>query len=124
MSGFLAPPRVEFLDDNHAQLLAPLTYDSPRVGRITVPAGFTTDFASVPRLPFAYWLAGNTAPRPANVHDWLYQTKALTRRQADAVFYEAMGAWGMMGWRRWLMWSAVRAFGWRPWRRSRLPASL
>ena len=122
--GFLAPPRVEFLDDEHARLLAPLVYDSPTAGRITVPAGFETDFASVPRIPFAYWLAGNTAHGPAIVHDWLYRTHQVSRRQADAVFYEAMGAWGMMGWRRGLMWGAVRAFGWSPWRRSRLPSSL
>ena len=121
---FLAPPRVDYLDDTHVRLFEPLVYASPTVGIVRVPAGFETDLASVPRIPFAYWLAGNTAQGPAIVHDWLYRTKMLSRRQADAVFFEAMSAWGTVGWRRWAMWGAVRAFGWAPWGRGRLPSSL
>lgn len=79
---------------------------------ITVPAGFETDFSSVPRLPVAFWLAGDSAHRPSVVHDWLCRMKIGSRRRADAIFFEAMGVDGEPLWRRWIMWSAVRAFGW------------
>ena len=39
--------------------------DNTKLETITIPAGFKTDLASVPRLPFAYWLTGGTANRPA-----------------------------------------------------------
>lgn len=101
------------------ELLAPLTYVSPDGHEITVPAGYVTDFASVPRLPLAYLLTGNTAHRASVVHDWLYETGATDRREADRIFRLAMRDSGVAGWRRALMWSAVRAAGWVPWRRHR-----
>jgi hypothetical protein len=77
---------------------------------LTVPAGFNNDLASVPRLPFAYWLAGGTAEKAGVVHDYLYSVKA-PRDLADEVFMACMRAEGVPGWRRSLMWGAVRAFG-------------
>jgi hypothetical protein len=77
---------------------------------ITVPAGFNNDLASVPRLPFAYWLAGGTAEKAGVVHDYLYSVKA-PRDLADEVFMAAMKAEAVPGWRRSLMYAAVRAFG-------------
>lgn len=49
----------------------------------------------------------------AAVHDWLYRTGLITRRQADAVFYRALRASGVARWRAWLMWAGVRLGGWR-----------
>lgn len=83
---------------------------------VIVLAGFKTDFASVPRLPLAYLLAGNTAHKSAVLHDWLY-TKGADRQFADQAFLAAMKAEGISGWRRWLMYSAVRAFGWSVYKR-------
>lgn len=81
-----------------------------------VPKGFVTDFASVPRLPVVYLLAGNTAHAAAVVHDYLYQTH-LTRSKpkADLVFLDAMKATGVPAWRRWLMYSAVSVCGFSSW---------
>lgn len=56
---------------------------------LTVPAGFVTDLASVPRIPGAYLLFGNRARRAAILHDWLY-TERYPRDWADAVFHAAM----------------------------------
>jgi phytoene dehydrogenase-like protein len=56
---------------------------------LTVPDGFVTDLASVPRLPAAYLLFGNRARRAAILHDWLY-TERFPREWADAVFFAAM----------------------------------
>ena len=102
------------------ELTAPLAYESDLLGAtVTVPAGYVTDFASVPRLPLAYLLAGDSAHEAAVIHDWLYTVhavdgKPVTRRQADAVFGEAIdvsdpNAPGG------LMWLAVRLGGGGSW---------
>ena len=106
---------------------------------ITVPAGFETDFASIP------WGLWNLFPplgpwaRPAIVHDFLYATggtgvwsgakyitgpirKAFTapeytRAEADAIFREAMGVVEppVPAWRREIMYRAVRFGGGKGW---------
>ncbi len=67
--------------------------------KITVPAGFKTDFASIPNILFRFlfwwlpwWAKFNKAPV---LHDYLYQKKEImgkpiTRKRADDVFLEAM----------------------------------
>ena len=98
--------------ENVWRLLAALIYWSDVAEReIWVPKGFVTDFASVPRLPVAYMLAGNTAHGPAVVHDYLYGTHLFPKAMADNIFYEAMGVWGEPQWRRSLMYRAVSWFG-------------
>jgi hypothetical protein len=112
---FLSPLRVEQLDKDNWKLLDTLRFYSVELGRmILVPTGFVTDFASVPRLPFIYWATGGTAEAPAVLHDWLYRTGAesVTRKQADAVFSEAIISreyyWKL---RAWSMWAGVRIGG-------------
>lgn len=97
------------------KLLQLLVYESDRIGQIIVPAGFVTDFASVPRLPVAYLLAGDTGHAAAVLHDWLYTTHEVSRADADAVFAEALEVGGEPAWRRGLMWLGVRLGGWGPW---------
>lgn len=109
---------TDFVDDENDRLDKPLVFYSGALDReITVPAGFITDYASVPRLPFAYWLAGGTARKAAVVHDFLYRqggtlSPPVSRQQADAAFLEAMEVSGQPWLRRTAMWAAVRAFGW------------
>ena len=104
------------------RLLSPLVYQSDRLGRaVYVPTGFVTDFASVPRLPVAYLLAGGCADAAAVVHDWLYTTHETDRATADAVFREAIGAGGDPGWRAWVMWAGVRLGGSGPYERAGQP---
>ena len=113
---FLTPLRIEKLADGRWETLAPLIYQSAeRVVPWKVPAEFVTDLASVPRLPLAYLLAGNTAHAPAVLHDYLYQTQPVDRDVADAVFLEAMRDDNVPAWRRRVMWAAVRTGGWYPW---------
>lgn len=106
---------VQAIDDKHWKLVEDLVYRSNIVGLVYVPAGFLTDFASVPRLPFAYLLAGNTAHAAATVHDALYQTQPCTKSQADRTFREAMGVTGIAPWRKNLMYAAVVLGGWPAW---------
>jgi hypothetical protein len=81
----------------------------------TVPAGFVTDFASVPRVPLAFLLCGDTAHKAAVLHDYLYSQGGTDRSYADAVLRAGMAADGEPAWRRWAMWAAVRVFGGRFW---------
>jgi len=78
---------------------------------ITVPSGFETDFASVPRVPVAYWLTAGIARQASVVHDYLYSTGKEKRCTADNIFLEAMQVCGISYWRRYSMYWAVRAFG-------------
>lgn len=97
------------------KLTQALVYSSDVLaGLVTVPAGFLTDFASVPRLPVAYLLTANCGHEAAVIHDWLYTTHEVPRAKADAVFEEALLAGGEPTWRAWLMWAGVRIGGSRP----------
>ncbi len=112
MSNFLTPLIVEELDDQRWALTSDLWYQSDIFGGdIKVPLGFVTDFASVPRIPFAFWATGDTAHEGATVHDFLYQTHLRDRETADRIFLEAMKVTGIAPWRRDLMYWAVRGGG-------------
>lgn len=94
------------------QLYTPLVYASAILDRtISVPKDFITDFASVPRIPGIWWIAGGMADEAAAVHDWLYNQKIVKRKLADKIFSEAMKVSGISAWRRYLMYTSVRAFG-------------
>lgn len=104
---------VEFVDGDRWRLREDLPYELPDgQGTIIVPAGFLTDFASIPRPLWS--LVGDPggpwAPA-AVVHDYLYRTGLLPRAEADAIFYEAMEPYVRTS-KRWVMWLAVRLAGW------------
>lgn len=99
-------------DDGRWILCKPLVYESDVAKQtFTVPEGFETDLASVPRLPVVYLLTGDTARAAAVVHDYLYSSRKVSRKVADAVLREASEVSGVPAWRRWLMWAGVRAGG-------------
>jgi hypothetical protein len=111
---FLSALDVRQINEKDWELLAPLRYYSELLGReVVVPAGFVTDFASVPRLPFIYWFTGGKAQAPAVLHDWFYRTNTedITRAGADALLAEAMEARGYWKIRTWAMWAGVRIGG-------------
>lgn len=82
-------PRVRW------QLLQPLVFRAEEgASPYVVPAGFVTDFASVPRWPLAYLVAGDKAHEAATLHDWLYTKRLVTREAADRLFRSAILAMG------------------------------
>lgn len=103
------------------KLLAPLVYQSDMIGRtISVPFGFVTDYASVPRLPLAFLVTGDRAHEAAVIHDWLYTTHVIDhleipRELADAIFREAVEAAEGKAWLATLMWLGVRLGGSAAW---------
>lgn len=109
-------------DDGQWVLAQPLVYQSDVAGiTITVPAGFQTDLASVPRLPVIYLLCGDTSTAAAVVHDYLYGSNLVDRATADAVLREASAVTGVPAWRRGLMWAGVRLFGASHWSGNKAP---
>jgi hypothetical protein len=80
--------------------------------KIKVPAGFVTDYASIPWLLTPIFHPRGRYNRAAVVHDYLYKTGAVSRAVADAIFLEAMQILGVGFCRRYLMYWAVRRFGW------------
>lgn len=76
-----------------------------------MPAGFTSDFASVPRLPLTYALLGAYGHAAAVLHDWLYYSTTLSRADADRVFFNALRSSGIARWRARLMYAGVRIGG-------------
>ena len=116
MARILGDIIVKKLDNHLWELHVPLEYhvghaDSSEV--ITVPEGFITDFASVPRA--FWWLlppAGKYAGA-ALVHDYLYRTHLYSRKDADDIFLEAMEVLQVPRWKREIMYYAVRMFGWK-----------
>lgn len=121
MNVFADPLAVEILDKERdgrvtARLLQPFDYWPVSGGEaIAVPAGFVTDFASVPR---GFWNLEpplGDAAKAAVVHDYLYWTKGLggrySRAKADRIFRDALATLGVPLWKRTLLWAAVRVGG-------------
>lgn len=92
---------------------APLAYESDKIGQVVVPVGFVTDFASVPRIPYVFDIAGDKGDMSGTVHDYLYDkdcTLPVSRRQADKVLKEGLIAQGVPKWIAFMMYVAVRLF--------------
>lgn len=119
MTGFTSALRLEPQPQSGLyRTTRPLEYEIGLKGsglRVTVPTGFETDLASVPR--FLWPIFAPHDPRyaaAAVLHDCLYRWDGFTRVVADAVFYEAMRALGTPRWKAKLMYIAVRlANRWR-----------
>jgi hypothetical protein len=130
---FLGPLDLRLYGKRKWITLAAFSYESAQYPkRITIPAEFVTDLASVPRAPVAYLLTAERAPAPAVLHDWLYQHPMWTDRGlADAIFLEAAGCsqpeFGIEaepGLIRYLMYGGIWAGGWKAWRDDKRRARL
>ena len=103
-------------DDGQYIVMAPLVYESDVAKQtFTVPVGFKTDLASVPRMPIIFMLTGDTSSQAACLHDYLYTTHPVDRKTADAVLREASAVTEVPWWRRQLMWLGVRIGGGSHW---------
>lgn len=95
MSRFVSDLETKLINDDSVwELIRPLTYWSDYLNdMIIVPAGFKTDFASVPRVPVAYTLFGDRAHRESVIHDYLFRKDSVPNvsfMTANKVFLEAM----------------------------------
>lgn len=121
------------------RLDTPFWYRS-HLGTIKVPAGFKTDFASIPPVAsiglipllegflihcaVLFWVGAllvalspkllhtGSYTRAAVIHDRIYKDRTFSRKECDGILYEAMGDCGTAHWKRLLIWLNVRLFGW------------
>ena len=103
---------------NIFRLLEPL-----ETSDFTVPAGFESDGASVPRI---FWRlvfppTDTRALRAAVIHDYIYrqQPEGWDRRMADDLFFRLLVEDGVPTWRARLAWLGVRVGGGKAWEQSR-----
>ena len=96
------------------KLLEPLA-----CGSITVPAGFQTDLATIPKALWSILPPFGRYSRAAVVHDYIYTelTGIYTRKQADVIFRNIMKADGVGSVTRNSMYYAVRMGGRGNWKK-------
>jgi hypothetical protein len=120
VSSFTGPLDLRFhdvpLSEKPFELLTPFEY---RLGEktspvaIRVPAGYRTDFASIPRFFHRVINPIGRHGKAAVIHDWLCDVspKPLNHKEAAVVFGEAMRVLNVPRWRVEIMVSAVMFFG-------------
>lgn len=104
---------TRYIDERRWRLLEPFDFASETIERIvSVPSGFETDFASIPRVFWAILPPTGDYGKAAVLHDWLYRTQGrATRAEADGVLMEAMIALGVGWWTRTIIYRGVRLGG-------------
>ena len=118
---FTAPIKVEVTNGSldgliEYKLIEGFQYyrtDNPK-DILTVPVGFLTNGASIPRL---FWsivpptgTKKNRVFQPAILHDYLYETGEVSRKDADKIFLEAMKAMKVNWFIRYIFYWCVRLF--------------
>lgn len=125
MSSFTTPLRVTPVDgeDNLWELLEEFDYELGAKGsgkRVSCPAGFRTDFASIPRILWAILPPWGKYGKAAVIHDFLCTYRyyldengnkvSVTRAECDVIFLEAMEVLSVPPFKRKLMYAAVRTY--------------
>lgn len=103
-------------DSRIFRLTAPFLYISS-FGIITVPAGFLTDGASVPRIFWNIFSPFGSYFPAALIHDYLYSKASypswvISRADSDEIFLAAMKDVGVGWFTRRIIYRAVRLGGW------------
>lgn len=119
MSSFTKPLIIEYdYAGNHRRpyvVHEPFDYytDLLPIPEICVPAGYRTDFASIPRILWRVLPPFGQYGKAAVIHDWLcdVEPKLCDNTTAADVFNEAMAVLGVGSFRRKVMTLAVKWFG-------------
>jgi hypothetical protein len=80
-----------------------------------VPAGFKSNFASVPRILQLLFSKRDVYSAASVLHDYLYTSKEISREKADLILKEGMLVLGSSKTSAYLFWLAVRLFGRSAW---------
>ena len=111
---------TEHCSDGRRLLLRPFVVKIDAGYLITVPAGFVTDFSSIPS-GVGWVMDWSKVDVAGVVHDWLYADGSLDRRKADRIWKDIAlrGQHSANGLQAWLGRGALLLFGWRAWNRHR-----
>lgn len=117
---FMTPLKVELSDGDRWRLAEEFTFYTETLSKnkvyFTVPKGFETDFASVPKIFLSFLRWRDKFNKAAVVHDWFYNTKTISRKQADKIFLELMLVLGIEKYKAYIFYYIVRLFGWLRWK--------
>lgn len=119
--GKIPSPTVKPFADNQDWLLVEnLVYSMGQSGiSITIPRGFVTDFASIPRPLWSLLSPHGRYSKAAIVHDYLYWVQSCTRLQADNILLIAMKESGVSTAQQREIYAGVRAGGNSAWEEKR-----
>ncbi len=115
---FTTDLNLKYINGIFWSLESELVYVSSKGETVTVPKGFITDMASVPKL---FWNIfppmgdGSKYGEAAVVHDFLYATQKIPKPQSDNFFLDAMNTLCVPMWKRYLLYYAVAFFGQSSW---------
>lgn len=107
----LDPLVIRWSGDNLWFVEREIRYCPDQGSQITVPAGATTDLASIPRILHPILSPAGTWARASVLHDYLYSQRMFRREKCDDLFLEAMVADRVR--ERAVIYKAVRLFGGR-----------
>ena len=124
-SQFTTPLRIEATNDECKfwELFEKFSYDVGYLGSgdtITVPKGFITDFASIPKG--VRWIIGGPLGRygkAAVIHDYLFATQQRSLKETNQIFLEGMKVLGVSWIKRTTMYSMVVTFSWISWNKAK-----
>ncbi len=119
MSRFTRPLIVSPLPDGRSWVLRQeFSYDIGYEGSgefITIPLGFVTDFASIPRFFWNIFPKWGKYGNAAVVHDYLYWDQFFSREKTDKIFLEGMEILDVKKITRNVIYKSVRIFGHDAW---------
>lgn len=87
-----------------------------RYDRVDVPAGFVTDFASIPRVFWSILRPDGEYTYPAIIHDYMYWDQSRPREMADEIFKLGMQDFELSKTIIFTIYEAVRTGGGAAWR--------
>lgn len=113
MSNFsFQQPKLEQITSLNYKVLEPYTVQTSLMA-VTVPSGFVTDLASVPRALWSIFPPFGLYTGASVVHDYIYRTSTIecTKNVADMIFKELMQQASVPNVTVESMFLAVQAFG-------------
>ncbi len=113
--------RKEWVNGHDLAVYLPIEKDVIKL--YTIPEGFTTDLASIPRIFWSIIAPHELGIDAPLIHDWLYRNNIGGRAWADYILLHLMRQNKVPYWKRKVVYGAVRAFGWRSWNRHAKSAS-
>lgn len=112
-TGFLTPVCIKPYEEYRYQVCSDILFTID--GEVfTIPKGFESDLASIPRIAWSYMSpAHSSLMRASIVHDWFYRMSCdFDRYQTDVIFYHMLRNDGVSLVTANILFYAVRLFGW------------
>lgn len=81
---------LKFIDGKKWEVVQPFEYDTKKGEKIIIPAGYQTDFATIPRFLWEEVGLPSDYGRPAIVHDYCLDKCLYPRKKCDEIFLELM----------------------------------